>query len=32
MPAILKIDLARIALQTLIATLVVVIGMVESDV
>lgn len=28
----LKFDLARIALQTLIATLVVVIGMVESDV
>ena len=31
MPSILKFDLARIALQTLIAALVVIIGMVESD-
>jgi hypothetical protein len=29
---VLKFDLARLALQTLIAALVVVIGMVESDV
>ncbi len=32
MPAILKLDLPRIALQTLIAALVLIIGMVESEV
>jgi len=32
MSSILKFDLARIALQTLISALIVVIGMVESDV